>query len=61
MVNVDIDKSLYENITKIVNENKLDFPSIRHFVNKMLFEKVKENNFKKWNMKQSIWLESYTA
>ena len=36
MVNVDIDADLYEDIKSIVKQNRLDYPSIRHFVQKML-------------------------
>ena len=42
MVNVDIDADLYEDIKSIVKQNRLDYPSIRHFVQKMLLEKVVE-------------------
>ena len=49
LVNVDIDKDLYEDIKEVVKKDKLNFPSIRHFVQKMLFDKVTEvkNNSKK--------------
>jgi len=40
MVNVDIDKDLYENIRLIVKGNKLSYPSIRHFVHKTLIERI---------------------
>ena len=42
MVNVDIDEDLYEDIKQIVRQDKLNFPSIRHFVQKVLLEKVVE-------------------
>jgi len=41
-VNVDIDKDLYEDIKSIVRQDRVNFPSIRHFVQKMLLEKVVE-------------------
>ena len=40
MVNVDIDKDLYEDIKGVVRKDKLKFPSIRHFVHEMLLEKM---------------------
>ncbi len=48
MVNVDIDKKVYEDIKEIVNKDRLNFPSIRHFVHKILLDKIKEikNKFK---------------
>ena len=42
MVNVDIDADLYEDIKSIVKQDRLNYPSIRHFVQKMLLEKVVE-------------------
>ena len=48
MVNVDIDKDLYEDIKQVVKKDRLNFPSIRHFVQKMLLDKIIEvkNNSK---------------
>ena len=48
LVNVDIDKDLYEDIREVVKKDKLNFPSIRHFVHKMLLDKVMDvkNNSK---------------
>lgn len=46
MVNVDIDIDLYGDIKDIVRKNKLTYPSIKFFVNKVLFDKsleIKEN------------------
>lgn len=40
MVNVDIDEDLYEDIKEAVKKDRLNFPSIRHFVHKMLMEKI---------------------
>ena len=42
MVNVDIDGKLYEDIKSIVHKDRVNFASIRHFVQKMLLEKVVE-------------------
>ena len=42
MVNVDIDTDLYEDIKSIVHKDRVNFASIRHFVQKMLLEKVME-------------------
>lgn len=42
MVNVDIDKDLYEDIKRLVRENKLNYPSIRHFVHKMLLDRIED-------------------
>ena len=42
MVNVDIDTDLYEDIKQIVRKDRVNFASIRHFVQKMLLEKVVE-------------------
>jgi len=46
MVNVDIDKELYDKVKLIVNGNKLEYPSVRFFVQRSLLEKVepKEDN-----------------
>ena len=41
MVNVDIDEKLYNEIKEIVEKDRLNYPSIRHFVHKGLLEKVK--------------------
>lgn len=42
MVNVDVDKDLYNDIREIVKKDKLNFPSIRHFVHKHLLDKIIE-------------------
>ena len=42
MVNVDIDGKLYEDIKSIVRRDRVNFASIRHFMQKMLLEKVVE-------------------
>ena len=50
MVNVDIDKDLYDDIKEVVKKDRLNFPSIRHFVQKILLDKVieeKNNNSEK--------------
>lgn len=49
LVNVDIDKDLYEDIKNVVKKDRLNFPSIRHFVQKILLDKVIEvkNNSEK--------------
>lgn len=50
LVNVDIDKDLYKDIKNIVKKDRLNFPSIRHFVHKMLIDRVieaKNNNKEK--------------
>ncbi len=40
MVTVDIDRSLYEDIKLIVNQNKIRYPSIKFFVQKHLVEGI---------------------
>ncbi len=53
MVNVDIDKDLYEDIKEVVKKDRLNFPSIRHFVHKMLLDKViEEKNNRKEEKEQ---------
>jgi len=42
LVNVDIDEDLYKDIKEVVKKDKLNFPSIRHFVHKMLIDKIME-------------------
>jgi hypothetical protein len=43
MVTVDIDDSLYNQIKKAVEGNKIEYPSIRFYVQKVLLEKLKED------------------
>lgn len=42
MVNVDIDDGLYEDIKRIVKKDKIKHPSIKHFVQVILFDRVTE-------------------
>jgi len=42
LVNVDIDEDLYKDIKEVVKKDKLNFPSIRYFVHKMLIDKIME-------------------
>lgn len=42
LVNVDIDEDLYQDIKEAVKKDRLNFPSIRHFVHKMLMDKLGE-------------------
>ena len=44
MVNVDIDKDLYEDVKKIVKENKYDFPSVKFFIQKAVFNEIKKDD-----------------
>ena len=47
MTNVDIDQDLYEDIKQTVRENKIVYPSIRHFVHKALLDKATETKKEK--------------
>ena len=42
LVNVDIDLDLYRDIKQAVKENKVVYPSIRHFVHSTLLDKIAE-------------------
>ena len=42
MTNVDIDQDLYEDIKQTVRENKIVYPSIRHFVHSSLLDRINE-------------------
>ena len=44
MVEVKIDKELYKRINKLLkkDENRFDFPTIKSFVDKAVFKKLKE-------------------
>tara|TARA_Y100000310_G_scaffold330357_1_gene401844 strand:- start:7319 stop:7465 length:147 start_codon:yes stop_codon:yes gene_type:complete len=44
MVNVDIDEKLYDDIKQIVNKDRINFPSIRHYVHKVLLDGMKEES-----------------
>jgi hypothetical protein len=40
MVNVDIDPSIYKHLKRIVEQNRIEFPSIKFFVQKVLLERL---------------------
>ena len=40
MVNVDIEKDLYEDIKKLIKENKYSYPSIKFFVQKAIYNEL---------------------
>lgn len=40
MVNVDIDKELYEDIKKLVRQRKYDYPSVKFFVQKVVYNEI---------------------
>jgi len=42
MVNVDIDPLIYNNLKKIVNENKITYPSIKFLVQKLLIDNMEK-------------------
>lgn len=42
MVNVDIDIDLYNSIKEAVKKDKLNYPSIRNFIQKILLEKIED-------------------
>ena len=44
MVNVDIEKELYEDIKKIVRQNKYDYASIKFFVQKAIYNELASKN-----------------
>ena len=52
MVNVDIDKYLYNDVKKFVREHRLEYPSVKFFVqkavsNEILYPKNKLDDFEK--------------
>ena len=40
MVNVDIDSSIYKNLKRIVEENKVIYPAVRFLVQKLLIDNL---------------------
>jgi len=44
MVNVDIDKSLYEDVKKLIKKNKYDYPSVKFFVQKAVYNEIISKN-----------------
>lgn len=40
MVNVDIDKELYEDIKRAVKKNKYDYASVKFFVQKAIYNEI---------------------
>ena len=40
MVNVDIDKDLYEDVKRIVKKNKYDYASLKFFVHKAIYNEL---------------------
>lgn len=40
-MNVDIEKELYEQITKFVKQDKVTYPSINNFVNKAVRDRLR--------------------
>ena len=43
MVNVDIDRDLYNDIKKFVNKNKYLYPSVKFFVQKAVFNEIQSS------------------
>ena len=42
MVNVDIDPLIYNNLKKIVQEDKINYPSIKFLVQKILMDNMEK-------------------
>ena len=40
MVNVDIDKELYEEIKQLIKKNKYDYSSVKFFVHKSIYNEI---------------------
>jgi predicted methyltransferase len=43
LVNVDIDKDLYEDIKKLIKKNKYNYSSIKFFVQKAIYNELLNN------------------
>jgi len=43
MVNVDLDKQLYEEVKQLVKKHKLEFPSVKFFVQRAVVKEVKSS------------------
>lgn len=44
MVNVDIDGDLYEDIKSLVKQNKYDYPSVKFFVQKVVYNELRNSS-----------------
>ena len=44
MVNVDIELEIYKDMKQVVKNNKLEYPSVKFFVQKALIEKLSNIN-----------------
>ena len=44
IVNVDIDSDLYDGIKRIIRKNKYDYPSIKFFVQKAIFNELRQGD-----------------
>ena len=44
MVNVDVDPEIYHQLKEYVEANRLEYPSIRYFVQKVLMERLHKIN-----------------
>lgn len=65
MVNVDIDKELYEEVKQLVEKKKYDYPSVKFFVQKAVYHQMLkskssyEENLDEFYSKLKILLQNY--
>ena len=57
MVNVDIDKDLYESIKELIKKRKYEYPSVKFFVQRAIYDRILNSNNKDYiydSLKQII-------